>query len=257
MRWYKWVYEGVMASLAVAVVWLLTLPQQDWVNIANLAIWIVFAADYVTRFALAKDRKKFFYRNIFELIAIMPLNHLRVLRAVRLVRLARVVRVFSIFWRMTKDVRGVMKTNGLRYVLAVTVALIVICGVGIMVLEPSIETIGNGIWWGIVTTTTVGYGDISPDTLGGRIIAIVLMVVGIGTIGMLTGSIATYFIKLGKRGGGNCHIDYIQKQLERWNELSFAERIQLAELFKAVAESGAAAAEEDSPTLCVNGNHAN
>ncbi|EFG55220.1 Ion channel, partial [Lactobacillus amylolyticus DSM 11664] len=56
-------------------------------------------------------------------------------------------------------------------------------------------SLGESFWWAIATATTVGYGDISPHTIVGKIIALLLMIVGIGIIGMLTSSITTYFVK--------------------------------------------------------------
>lgn len=53
----------------------------------------------------------------------------------------------------------------------------------------------TAVWWSIVTSTTVGYGDISPTTLSGRLAAIIDMLIGIGLIGMLTSSITGYFSK--------------------------------------------------------------
>lgn len=52
----------------------------------------------------------------------------------------------------------------------------------------------DALWWSFVTTTTVGYGDLSPVTGLGRIVAAVLMLVGIGLIDSLTSSITTFFI---------------------------------------------------------------
>ncbi len=52
----------------------------------------------------------------------------------------------------------------------------------------------DSLWWAFVTATTVGYGDISPKTHIGRFVAIFLMLIGIGTFGMITGTIATYFL---------------------------------------------------------------
>ncbi|WP_236692631.1 potassium channel family protein [Lactobacillus amylolyticus] len=56
-------------------------------------------------------------------------------------------------------------------------------------------SLGESFWWAIATATTVGYGDISPHTIVGKIVALLLMIVGIGIIGMLTSSITTYFVK--------------------------------------------------------------
>lgn len=56
-------------------------------------------------------------------------------------------------------------------------------GIAIWVLEPGIDTLGDGIWWSIVTTTTVGYGDISLASPLERVVAVLLMIAGIGTVG--------------------------------------------------------------------------
>lgn len=75
--------------------------------------------------------------------------------------------------------------------------LIIFLGaIGIYITEKGI-TVNNfqdAIWWSFVTSTTVGYGDISPSTQFGRVIAALLMLTGIGTIGMVTSSISVYFI---------------------------------------------------------------
>jgi voltage-gated potassium channel Kch len=62
--------------------------------------------------------------------------------------------------------------------------------------NPEVVTLGDSLWWVIVTLTTVGYGDISPVTSGGRLVALVLMVAGIGTLSMSTAAIAAYLVRL-------------------------------------------------------------
>lgn len=122
MRWLTWLYEGVMVTLAITVIWLLTMPEQGWVHVANLVIWATFAVDYLVRFARAPDRWRFVRNHIPELIAILPLDYLRVFRLARLARLVRLARAGVILWRVGKDVRGVLGANGLGYVLAFSVA---------------------------------------------------------------------------------------------------------------------------------------
>ena len=74
-------------------------------------------------------------------------------------------------------------------------------------MEPDLSFV-SAIWWSVVTLTTVGYGDISPVTLGGRFIAVVIMFFGIGVLGMLSASLAALLIgKKMKENRGMCKIE--------------------------------------------------
>jgi voltage-gated potassium channel len=232
-RWLYWCYEAVMAALAVTVLLLVTRPEVGWAHRVNLAIWIIFILDYSVRLARARDRRLFISSNLADLVAIMPLDFLRVARLARLVRLLRFLRGFSVLWRLSETPRAILRTNGLGYALFVTALLVAIGGEAIYLLEPEIGSIRDGMWWSLATTTTVGYGDISPKTGPGRIIAAILMLAGIGTIGMITGSIATYF--LSPRGTSNPHVRHVQNQLGRWEKMTTDERQQLGRILMALA----------------------
>jgi voltage-gated potassium channel len=103
-------------------------------------------------------------------------------------------------------------------------------------VEPTIGSFPDAAWWSVVTTTTVGYGDLSPENPLARVVAVVLMLVGIGTIGMLTGSIATYFIGDAGTEKVDPDIDHIRERLAAWHELSTEERRRLAAMLGAVAD---------------------
>lgn len=236
-RWIVWTYEGVMTVLALAVIYLLTQPDQGWVKAANHSIWAIFMVDYVVRFVRAPSKWPFIRQNIPDLIAILPLDFLRIARLARLARLVRLIRAAAILWRVSRDVRGILRANGLGYVLLFTGGLVVVGGVAVWMIEPSLDTLGDGIWWAVVTATTVGYGDISPSTGWGRVLAVVLMMVGIGTLGMITGSIATWFLSPAQSGSADVHVEHIRSQLTRWPEMSPAERRRVAAMLMALAES--------------------
>jgi voltage-gated potassium channel len=232
-RW-RWVYEGSMIALAILVVVLLPFENTGWVRVANLTVWGIFVVDYFTRLALSTDRRGFLRANLIDLLAIMPADFFRALRVLRLARLFRLLRAGSILWRITRDVRGVAGTNGLAWVLLISLVTILAGAVAVWLIEPSITTLPDGLWWSTVTATTVGYGDLSPEHPVARGVAVLLMLVGIGTIGMLTGSIATYFLG-GDEGAADPDVEHVRTRLAEWEELSAEERQRLAEVLNLLA----------------------
>jgi voltage-gated potassium channel len=231
-RFAPWLYEGGMAALAIIAVWLLTLPSTPAVERASQAIWVVFVADYAWRLARARDRRRFVREHVIELVAILPWDWFRIARVLRLVRL---LRAGIWFWRATRELRAIARQNGLGYVLVTASALVVLGGLVLRLVEPGIQSYGEALWWAIVTVTTVGYGDIAPRTPAGRVVAVVLMLVGIGVIGMLTSSLASYFLGAHQRAG-HPTIEHIREWLADWEKMSRTERRQLAALLWILAD---------------------
>lgn len=227
-----------MVALAVLVVVLLPLPSEGWVHTVNLAVWAIFAVDYFARLALSTDRKAFLRRNIVDLLAIMPAEFFRGLRVLRVARLFRLVRAGSVMARVLRDVRGVAHTNGLNWVLIVSLGTVLAGATVVWVVEPGIGSFADAVWWSTVTATTVGYGDLAPQNGLARVVAIVLMLVGIGTIGMLTGSIATYFLG-DDDGAADPDIEHIRERLRSWSSLSEAERRRVVAMLSAAIDEPA------------------
>ena len=239
-------YEVIMAVLAFVVLLLLVAeyiielsPQQlHLIAQLDLIVLLVFALDYIFRVRAAKNKVSYIKGHLIDLVAILPFDSfLRVFRFPVLVEAQTISRIFKlsrfariaaftkkIFSRATK----LLKTNGLHYMMAVTGSIIFLGAFGILHFEKpygNIATFGDALWWSLVTTSTVGYGDMAPVTAGGRILAGVLMLTGIGFLGLMTGSVATYFLRnntasTSKLTVADEEIEYVKHKLDDLNNLS-------------------------------------
>ncbi|MDA9695803.1 potassium channel family protein [bacterium] len=83
----------------------------------------------------------------------------------------------------------------LRTILAALIFFIFLFGYLFYISEPDVRNLGDGVWWALVTITTVGYGDITPVTTLGRVVASSLMLLGLGLIATITAIVSAKFIQ--------------------------------------------------------------
>lgn len=139
-----------------------------------------------------------------------------------MLKLLKLAKASARFARLYKHLRFFFDLNGFKYMVGATLICIAIGGISIHYAEGM--SFSDGFWWSFVTATTVGYGDISPSTIPGRIIATVLMLVGIGLIGSLTSTITAVFFQKTtdeeKSTTKDMLISSIQSQLNNFDKLS-------------------------------------
>ena len=230
-RILKSVYEIGMALLAILVVAILVIELlynlplniSNTLSIIDNIILGIFAIDYFTRLFLAKDKIKFFKSNIIDLISIIPLNSafqsIRILRLSKLLKFTRIFRSVSLILKFRKYMDKFLKTNNFIYIIWITLSVLFIGTIGIHFAEGL--SFDNALWWCFVTISTVGYGDISPTTIIGRIIAGITMFTGIGFLGMLTATMATFFLKKSDSTGYKGQtIEDIKTRLDNFDNLS-------------------------------------
>jgi voltage-gated potassium channel len=171
---------------------------------------IIFTIEYVCRLISARNAKRYArsFFGIVDLVAIAP-TYLTAVFAVEhsftVVRSLRLLRVFRIF-KLTEYVgqaaalQTAIRASMQKIIVFLLVVLAIVIIVGAMMYQLEGEANGftsipTAMYWAIVTVTTVGYGDISPKTIGGRILASILMIIGYGIIAVPTGIVTFEFAR--------------------------------------------------------------
>ncbi len=165
-------------------------------------IYVIFVIDYFTRLIISKRKWEFIKNNKIDLITIIPfsklfmsLRILRFLRVTEFLKVTKALRAVVYINNFSKKIWKVLRTNIFYFVMFITIILIFSSATFMSIFE-NIE-FKDALWWSFVTATTVGYGDIAPTTELGRIVAVILMLVGITVFGVLTGSFSSYFFRKG------------------------------------------------------------
>jgi voltage-gated potassium channel len=163
---------------------------------AEIGLTVVFVAEFATRFLAAYDRRRYLRGHWIDLVALVPT--VRGVRLLRLLRLLRLVRMFAGMWRALADIERLARHRSLLWLFLAWFAVAVICSTALYLAEnginPAIKTPMDALWWGIVTLTTVGYGDVTPITPEGRFAAAALMILGITLFAAITGTITSFLV---------------------------------------------------------------
>jgi len=189
-----------LALLAVSAFVKLEPAVAELVGYADTAVCILFFVDFALTFF--RTRRKVHYMLTWgwlDLLSSVPM--VPVFRVGRLARIVRVLRVF----RAVRSVRvltlAVLQRRAQSTILAAGFLSILLALFGSIAIlqfeqgpEANIHGAQDALWWSVVTLTTVGYGDRYPVTPEGRLIAMVLMMAGVGLFGTLSGFVAAWFL---------------------------------------------------------------
>jgi voltage-gated potassium channel len=197
MRWEKRMQTPLLAlALVFAVAY--TVPivapgAPSFVHrvcqVAEWVVWGTFAVDYLVRLSLAPGKWLFLRSHPLDLLAVL-------LPLVQPLRLLRLVSTLLLVGRRARMAPQITLTT---YVGGAVVGLMMFGSLAVLQVERdapggNIKTLGDAVWWSFTTMTTVGYGDHSPTTGLGRLLAVGLMISGIALLGVVTANIAAWFI---------------------------------------------------------------
>lgn len=165
---------------------------------------VVFTVEYILRIYVADSKPRFIFSffGIIDLLAILPFYlsfgvDLKSLRALRFLRLFRVLKLVRYNRAMNHFVRAMSNAKEqIILFIFITVLLIYFAAVGIYYFENEAQpehfsSIFDSLWWAIVTLTTVGYGDVYPITVGGKVFTFIILMIGLGIVAVPTGIISS------------------------------------------------------------------
>ncbi|HEY1175003.1 MAG TPA: ion channel [Phytomonospora sp.] len=181
-----------LVAYAIPVLW----PGiPEWVKtgavVVDLGVWAAFAADYVARLVIARNKRAFVRANLIDLAIVLlpPARPLRLLRVI-------VVLVEAVTRQAHVRARARLAVFvGGTVVLMVLVSALAVLDAERGAVDGKILTYADALWWALVTVTTVGYGDYFPVTAEGKAVAVTLMLTGIGLIAFVTGSLASWVVE--------------------------------------------------------------
>ena len=173
-------------------------------KLIEIVIITIFSIEYLLRIFVTDKKFKYIFSfyGLIDLLTILPFYlsltiDLRSLRALRLLRLFRILKLvrFNKAINRFQEALKIAREEIIIFIFATCIVLY-LSSVGIFFFENAIQpdkfsSVFHSLWWAIVTLTTVGYGDIYPLTLGGRIFTFFILILGLGVVGIPAGLIAS------------------------------------------------------------------
>jgi voltage-gated potassium channel len=205
-RAYVWEarLHAVMLGVAVLAVFAFYLSEVEKLpriralgHVLEWVVFLAFSAELVWMLHVTRQKLRYLLGNWLD-VAIVVAAGLSIAGAdaewVAWARLLRAAMVGMVLARGIAEVRRLLSPGGLPYILGFAVLAMLLAGGGFYWLDPAIDSYADGLWLAFVTAATVGYGDLVPSTPAGRVLAVIIVLIGFGLLSMVTASVAAFFI---------------------------------------------------------------
>lgn len=169
----------------------ISITTQDRLEIVQWSTWALFALDLLIGIWASSNKKSYLKSHPLEILSV-ALPFLRPLRLLRVITFgALVIQKVAVGKHLAITFKVFLFSILIAYIAAVQITI-----TERDVRTSNIKSFGDGLWWAVTTVTTVGYGDKFPTTSMGRVLAVGLMLVGISLMGVITASVAAWFVKM-------------------------------------------------------------
>jgi voltage-gated potassium channel len=190
-------------------------PGHTIAVVINWVTWSAFAIELVVMLSVVHHRRRWLVQHPID-VAVVVLSPPFLPAALQWARFLRVFRVLPLFRAHT--LRRILSLQGIRYASLVVGIIVLAGGTAFSAIEGNGLSAWDGVWFAVETVTTVGYGDIVPTTSAGRVVAMIIMFVGIGFVALLTGFVADRFINRERTSAADEQRGEILSELRRISE---------------------------------------
>ena len=162
---------------------------------------IILLAEFFIRFFDSDNKKLFLLKNWTELIAAIPFDFLmlpfvlNLARFPKLMKVLKFIKVIALFSQFFETLDIFLKKTHLDEILGFSLLVVLASTLALYLFDPSINSLFDSLWFVLSTMTTVGYGDIMPQSGAGRIIGLLILIVGVLVFSTITGAMASYFAR--------------------------------------------------------------
>jgi len=222
-RWFE--YPMIVAASWIPVqIYIESIGAKEISPIFEWIVWCLFLIESITLTSLVNNKSRYLKQNWLNVLIIVfgfpgfwsqaPLPS--ILRALRLFY------IVALLGRFISIADDVFQKNHLGVTLLFGIVFVFISGAALYQIDPAIKSLSDGFWWALVTITTVGYGDIAPVSGSGRILASLLIILGVVLFSLLTANISAFLIGKNRKKSNdhlNEKIDSLEKKIDNIEKL--------------------------------------
>lgn len=181
-------------SLLTSIVFSIS-TEYLFIVLLDLFLCTILLLDFLIGFHLSSNRSVYLKENWLELLAAIPFDlMLSPFLGFDYLIIFKVLRILFLLLVLFKIVGEFLKNTHLDEILGVVMIIIIGSTLALYLIDPSMNNLFDNLWFVVVSITTVGYGDITPTTIYGKVFSLILLIVGALLFSAVTGAVSSYFM---------------------------------------------------------------
>lgn len=204
VRRVAFIFEGlvILAALMLPFIWYAEvkgLVDGGYLLFLDRFVWSAYVLEMLTVSFLVRNRLRFWRENWLSVVIVLvgiPLVFLSYSVSSMILLVSRAILLVTVLIRVTRHSLRMLAKHALVATLGMAVFLTLSIGTLVATIDPAFNSLWDGLWWALVTISTVGYGDFVPESAMGRVLGAILILFGVLTFSMVMANVAAFLVSL-------------------------------------------------------------